>query len=165
MWPLNFRWVKNGYHQDFKYSMVSIYFFHKIGNAGVKFYAWQIAMSKKKFFSISLMERPYYTLNGILHCTLGEKAFFKSFFLLLKIYENTGFHWGCGSVKTRIFVDFLQYLLHKFISHTSKNKISWYMPCCGLFIFFEILVEFKRFPEYLYYNPTIFLFLIKSLTW
>ena len=120
---------------------------------------------EKTFFSISLMERPYYTLNGILHCTLGEKAFFKSSFLLLKIYENTGFHWGCGSVKTRIFVDFLQYLLHKFISHTSKNKISWYMPCCGLFIFFEILIEFKRFPEYLYYNPTIFLFLIKSLTW
>ena len=39
-------------------------FFSWSGNANVKFYNWEVAITKKKYFYIFfLMERPYYTLK------------------------------------------------------------------------------------------------------
>ena len=64
---LNFREVKNGYHQDFQHLMVSNHFF-------VKWQRWYKVLClincnyEKKNSSIFLMERPYYTFKDETWC-------------------------------------------------------------------------------------------------
>ena len=59
---LNFRVVQNGYRQYFQHLIISIHFFHEVP-ALMQSFMLDKLQSRKKKFSIFLIERPHYTLK------------------------------------------------------------------------------------------------------